>query len=87
MRYDPEAYCGGVLPEEQHLVERFENDLIPFLEKHGSQIGEAAMTGDADAEAVILGYHRFINGLPAMRQQNFALCTAALKRWEARRLH
>lgn len=87
MRYDPDAYCGGVLPEEIHLVEKFENELIPFLETHGPQIGEAAMQGDTDAEAVIQGYHRFINGLPVMRNQNFAMCIAALKRWEARRLH
>jgi len=85
VKYDPDAYCGGVLPEERHLVEKFEDELVPYLEKHGPRIGEAAMQGDRDAEAVILGYHRFVNGLPELRQQNFNTCVAALKRWEGKR--
>lgn len=87
MRFDPEGYAGGVMPEERHLVEKFENELVPFFEKHGPRVGESAMQGDKDAEAVIVAYHRFINGLPQMRQTNFDLCVAALKRWERKRLH
>lgn len=84
MRYDPNAYAGGVTPEERPLVEKFEDELVPYLEKNGSRIGEAAMKGDLDAENVILGYHRFINGMPALRRTNFGLCLNALKRWEAK---
>ncbi len=86
MSYDPDGYCGGVLPEERPLVEKFE-ELIPYLQKHGPRIGEAAMHGDADAEAVIQGYHRFINGMPHLRRTNFDLCVQALKRWEAKGVH
>ena len=75
-------YAGGVLPEEAGLIERFEKDLFPYLEKHGPTIGEAAFSGDVDAEAVLIGYHRFINGLPGLRQENFNLCVSALKRFE-----
>lgn len=82
MKFDPDGYCGGVLPEEAPLVEKFEAELLPYLTKHGPQIGEMAMHGDADAEAVIQGYHRFINGLPTFRRTNFEMCVAALKRWE-----
>ena len=84
MKYDPNAYAGGVLPEERPLVEKFEDELIPYFEKHGPRIGEAAMKGDKDAENVILGYHRFIHGMPEFRQTNFGMCVAALKRWEAK---
>jgi hypothetical protein len=87
MKYDPAGYCGGVLEHERHLVERFEDEVIGYVEKHGARIGEAAVSGDADAEAVILGYHRFVNGLPELRQANYRLCIAALKRWDAKRVH
>lgn len=86
MKYDPRGYCGGVLPEERGLVDRFE-ELIPYLEKHGSKIGEMAVHGDKDAEAVILGYHRFINGMPQLRERNFNLCVRALNRWELKGVH
>lgn len=79
MRFE---YVGGVLPEETALIEKFEGELLPFLEEHGAMIGEAAMTGDADAESVILAYQRFIGGLPLLREENFNLCVAALKRFE-----
>lgn len=84
MKYDPDGYCGGVLPEERQLVEKFEDELVPYFEKHGPRIGDAAIKGDKNAEAVILGYHRFVNGMPQLRQQNFNLCVAALKQWERR---
>lgn len=86
MKFDPDGYCGGVLPEERFLVEKFEAELLPYLTKNGSKIGEAAMYGDEDAEAVILGYHRFINGMPTFRQTNFDMCVAALRRWERKSL-
>ena len=84
MRFDPNAYAGGVLPHERRLVEKFEDELVPYFEKHGSKIGEAAMKGDKDAEGVILGYHRFIHGMPELREKNFGMCVDALKRWEAK---
>lgn len=83
MSYDPEGYCGGVLPEEKPLVEKFE-ELIPYFLKNGPKIGEAAMKGDMDAELVIQGYHRFVKGMPHLRQRNFEMCVSALKRWEAK---
>lgn len=83
MSYDPDGYCGGVLPEERQLVDRFE-ELIPYFQKNGPKIGEAAVKGDKDAEMVIQGYHRFIKGMPHLRRWNFDLCVRALKRWEAK---
>lgn len=80
------SYPSGVTQEEQPLVEKFERDVLPFVEKHGSEIGEAAMTGNMDAEEVVRRTHLFINGLPEMRAGNFALLVGALKRWEHRRI-
>lgn len=84
MRFDPNGYCGGVLPEEIPLVEKFEDEIVPFVQKHGPRIGEMAMHGDMDAEQVILRYNQFVNGMPQFRTTNFRMCVAALKRWEVK---
>lgn len=82
MRYD---YPGGVLPEERPIVETFERDLVPFVERHGSEIGERAMQGDFDAEEIIRRYRLFIEGMPHLRPLNLKLLTGAAKRWSAKR--
>jgi len=84
MKYE---YPAGVAPEEVYIVERFEDEILPFVQKHGPELGEAAMAGDLNAHAVILAFHRFINGMPQFRQANFEMCVSALKRWESHRLH
>lgn len=84
MRFE---YPAGVLPEERPIVERFEDEIVPYVEKYGGSIGEAAMRGDLDAEEVIRRYHHFVNGMPHLRAWNLKLVTAACKRWEAKRAH
>lgn len=79
MRFD---YPAGVLPEERPVVERFEDLVVPYVESHGSEIGEAAMTGNRNAEEIIRRYDLFIKGMPEMRPLNLTLCIAALKRYE-----
>lgn len=81
MKYD---YAGGVLPEERPTIERFEADVIPFVTKNGSRIGDAAMKGDLVAEEVIRRYNQFVNGMPDLRPKNLKLLIAVLKRWEAK---
>jgi hypothetical protein len=87
LRFDPNGYAGGVLPEERPVVEKFENEIVPYVEKNGGRIGESAMQGDLDAEEVIRRYSQFINGMPEFRQANLRLCVQACKRWEAKRAH
>jgi hypothetical protein len=77
-------YPAGVLPEERPIVERFEEEVVPYVLKHGGRIGEAAMRGDLDAEEVIRSYGLFITGMPHLRGANLKLCVAALKRWETK---
>lgn len=78
MRFE---YAGGVLPEERPLVERFESDVLPYIQKHGSEIGDAAMKGNTTAEEVIRRYNLFLNGMPEFRAFHLKLMIAALKRW------
>jgi hypothetical protein len=78
-------YPGGVLPEEIPLIERFESDVLPFVTRHGSEIGERAMQGDTDCEEVIRRHRLFVEGVPDLRPFNYRLLTQALKRWEHRR--
>lgn len=80
-------YPSGVLDEERPIVEKFENEIVPYVRKYGGYIGEAAMRGDLDAEEVIRRYSLFVNGMPMWRDVNLKLCTAALKRWEKKRLN
>lgn len=84
MKHD---YPAGVFPEERPIVDQFERDVLPYIEKHGGYIGEAAMHGDLDAEEVIRRYNLFVNGMPHLRPVNLRICIAALKRWDAKRVH
>ena len=78
-------YPGGVMPEEIPLIERFEDEVLPFALKHGPQIGEMAMNGDLAAEEIIRRQHLFVLGVPEMRQFNYKLLVKAIKLWEERR--
>lgn len=84
MKFD---YAGGVLPEERPTIERFESDVLPFIEKNGGRIGEKAMQGDLVAEEVIRRYNQFLNGMPEMRPWNLKLLIGVLKRWQAKSLN
>ena len=84
MKYN---YPAGVLPEERPVVEKFEDEVMPYVQKHGPRIGEMAMQGDVDAEQVIFRYNQFVNGMPHLRAWNLKLCIAALKLWEAKASH
>ena len=79
MKYE---YAGGVMPEEKYLVERFEEDLLPHIEKHGGHIGELAMAGDEACAELIQGYRMFIEGIPEQRQYNYERMLAGLKHYE-----
>jgi hypothetical protein len=81
VKYD---YPGGVFPEERPIIEVFERDVVPYVEKNGGRIGEMAMRGDLDAEEVIRRYNQFINGMPHLRRFNLKLCFSALKRFEGK---
>ena len=81
VRFD---YVGGVMPEERPTIERFEQDVLPFIEKHGGRIGEAAMMGDEDATEVINRYRLFVEGMAHLRAHNLKLLIRALKRCEAK---
>ena len=70
---------GRIVFEDEHeVMDRFEKDYKPFLTKWGPKIGEQAMLGDKDAEAVIHRYRSFEAWLsdPALR-----LLEASLKNW------
>jgi len=79
MRFD---YAGGVLPHERQVIERFEADVLPYVERHGSQIGDRAMQGDLDCQEVIKRYRQFTQGDPSYRQACLDHMIAALKRCE-----
>ena len=81
MKFD---YPGEIQPQERYLLERFEDDVVPYLEQHGPWIGESAMQGDEDAEEVIRRYRLLIDGLPEMRTANYHMLVSALKRWDAK---
>jgi hypothetical protein len=82
MKFD---YPGGVANEEAPMIERFESDVIPYLQKHGSLIGDLAMKGDPVAETAIRSYRMFVQGVPEMRAFNYALLVKSLKAMEVRR--
>lgn len=77
-------YAGGVLDHEKPTIERFENDVLPYIQKHGPKIGESAMQGDDDAKEVIVRYRGFTEGMPDYRPQHLKNLIAALKKWEAK---
>lgn len=64
-------YVGGVLPHERPLLERFEQDMLPYLEKMGPYIGELAMSGHEVCEEIILRHNGILNGGPQQRQWNY----------------
>lgn len=79
MKFD---YAGGVLNHERAVIERFEDQVVPYVERMGPVIGERAMAGDADCEEVIRRYRQFTQGDPGYRETCFAHLVAALKRAE-----
>lgn len=79
MRFE---YAGGVLPHERHVIERFEDEIVPYLATHGPAIGERAMSGDLACEEVIRRYRQFVLGDPGYRQQCYLHLVDALKRAE-----
>lgn len=83
MKYE---YAGGVLDEERQTIARFEDEVVPYLQRRGQKVGEMAMAGDLDAEEVIRRYNGVVNGDPLWRTFNFNRLCEALKRWE-RKLH
>ncbi len=64
-------YVGGVLPHERHLLERFEEEMLPYLNKMGPFIGELAMEGHEVCEEIILRHNGLLNGGPQQRQWNY----------------
>ena len=78
----------GATPACTPLIEKFERDLLPWLEKMGPWIGQAAMELDHPAAKEILLRHQgFQHGMPEARAYNFALLVKAMKAfqldWEA----
>lgn len=79
MKYD---YPGGILPHERAMIERFEDEVVPYIEREGPRMGEAAMQGDVVAAEAINRYRLFVEGLPDMRATNYKLLVRALKTWQ-----
>jgi hypothetical protein len=69
------------------LIERFEDEILPFTTKHGSEIGESALQGNLLCEEIIRRQHLFCDGLPEKRPENFKRLIECLKLWEIRRVH
>ena len=84
MKFD---YSGGVLEHERPTIEKFEDELLPYLTKLGEEIGSKAMQGDSDAEEIIRRYNQFCNGMPDYRPQCFKFLVAALKRFDSKRMN
>lgn len=76
-------YPGGVPQEQAYMVERFEADIVPYLEREGPKIGDAAMKGDAVAIEAINAYRMFVEGVPEARASNYARLVKSLKAMEA----
>jgi hypothetical protein len=84
-------YAGGVLPEDEALIEQFERELLPYLEKMGPYIGELAMgnpekgvPGWKVAEEIVLRHNGLLHGMPVARRFNLARLMAALSIWKER---
>jgi hypothetical protein len=75
-------YPGGILPHERPMIERFEDEVVPYIEREGPRIGEIAMQGDAVAAEIIARYRLFVEGLPDLRATNYKLLVRALKAWQ-----
>ncbi len=76
MRFE---YAGGVLDHERRTITEFEGSVLPYLERHGSMIGEMAMANDNDAFKVIKHYRAFVEGDPTWREHNLRMLVSALK--------
>jgi len=76
-------YLGGVLPEERALCERFEEQLLPYLEKMGPYIGELAMEGHEVCEEIILRHNGILRGGPQQRQWNYNRLVRCLRKFKA----
>lgn len=81
MRFE---YAGGVADHEKQTIERFENDVLPYIERHGPRIGESAMQGDLDALEIIQRYRGFTEGMPDYRPMQLKRLILALKTWQAK---
>lgn len=75
-------YPGGVMDWERPLIEKFENEVLPYTLKNGPRIGEAAMQGNTVAEEIIRRQQLFVEGLPELRRANFKMLLIALQLWE-----
>jgi hypothetical protein len=64
------------------MIERFEGEVVPYIEREGPRIGEIAMQGDAVAAEIIARYRLFVEGLPDLRLTNYKLLVRALKAWQ-----
>ena len=73
----------GATAENIPLIEKFERELLPFLEKYGPYIGEMAQEGHPAAEEIILRHNGFQHGMPEARQFNFDRLVLALKAWKS----
>lgn len=76
-------YVGGVLPEERYLLERFEDEMLPYLEKMGPYIGELAMEGHKVCEEIILRHNGMLNGGPQQRVWNFNRLKRCLRAFQS----
>lgn len=71
-----------ILPHERPMIEKFEDEIIPYMEREGPRIGEFAMSGDLNATEIINRYRLFCEGVPEMRPANYKLLVKALKHWQ-----
>lgn len=78
-------YPGGVPQEQASLIERFEEDIVPYLRREGPRIGDAAMKGDAVAIEAINAYKMFVEGVPEVRALNYRRLCKSLKAMEVAR--
>ena len=70
--------------DEDYWRELYMDQVYPYLRTNGPYIGERAMHGDAQAEAIIQRTRRFqIDWHP----ENYRLLVEQLKAWEAKNVH
>ena len=75
----PVAWFDGVEWDEGYVMKRFNEDLLPFIRKHGSLMGDCAMKGDLKAERVIQRYKQFSDTRDPLNLMNL---TNELKAWQ-----
>jgi hypothetical protein len=74
-----------IYPDDVPLLGRFENEVLPYLTRHGPWIGENALGGDACCEEIVRRTHLVVHGLAQFRRWNYRQLTANLKEYERRR--